>query len=327
MKILLTGAAGFIGRHVSSRLEAHDVFGVDSFEPRVHGPRNHEAHFVSGIMRRRSGFIFEHEMEGTETLVHLAAQVGVADSMKDPLRYVLENTTDTAHLLERLIQMKAPPKRLVVASSMSVYGDPKTQDPVAETHPIEPTSVYGLTKDDQERLFMMAGDILGIPVVALRFFNVYGPGQALHNPYTGVLANFANWILQGKNPIVYEDGLQTRDFIYVEDVADVVATAATSEAFPGGIYNVCTGSPSTIYDVARFMAKALEAPRLAPHVTHEKRPGDIRHCVGDASKLKAVMPGWKPRSLEAGLRSYASHLLQASPAPTPPPPSLDTAPR
>jgi dTDP-L-rhamnose 4-epimerase len=307
--VLLTGAAGFIATHVRRLLDNDaSTLMVDTFEPRVHGedPKRFEWTERGGVMRRRAGFVFPYEMDNIDTVIHLAAQVGVADSMTDPMRYIYENTLDTTMLMERLKQMKTPPKRIVVASSMSVYGDPMTSEPITEEHPVRPASIYGLSKYDQEKVVMLLGELLGAEVIALRFFNVYGPGQALSNPYTGVLANFANWILKGEAPLVYEDGLQTRDFIYVEDVARAVVAAAQG-ALPGGVYNVCTGVASTILDVAECLSEALESS-VAPRVTGTTRPGDIRHAVGDPTKLREVLGTWNPLPVSFGMLRYAAAL-------------------
>jgi dTDP-L-rhamnose 4-epimerase len=247
--------------------------------------------------------------EAPEALIHLAAQVGVVDSMDDPLRYVQQNTVETVHLLQTLkaLRPEKRPKRLVIASSMSVYGNPRTQHPVRERHLVFPASVYGQTKYDQERLCRIYGPKLGIDVIALRFFNVYGPGQALHNPYTGVLANFSQALLNGDAPTVYEDGQQTRDFIYVEDVANVVTGAALGD-LRSGTYNVCTGIATTIELVAEQLAAALGRD-IQPDITHEYRIGDVKHCVGSPKKLRKHLGVWQPRTLQEGLTLYAKDLL------------------
>lgn len=304
--ILLTGDKGFIGRHVRRLLEAagHTVTGIDCLEPRVHGGT------PDLLGRKYCADIGYTDYVEAECIIHLAAQVGVADSMIDPVRYVRDNTMDTAIFLNILggLPENRPGqlKRLVVASSMSVYGDPHTERPITERHPITPASVYGLTKFDQERLCLMWGERFGVATTALRFFNVYGPGQALHNPYTGVLANFANWLLNGQQPVVYEDGQQTRDFIYVEDVARAVVTAAT-QSQTSAVYNVCTGQPTTIAEAALIMAGALGSD-LGPNITHSARPGDIRHCIGDNTAIREGLL-WTPKvSFKDGMTQYAEYL-------------------
>ena len=313
MKILLTGSHGFIGTHVTRILSehGHEVFTVDCFERRVHGanPDRSSVDFAYPC-----AWITPMELDGIspEAVIHLAAQVGVADSMTDPNRYVRGNVADTAMFLERLAKMKRPPRKIIVASSMSVYGDPHMSEPIGEEWPTTPASVYGLTKYDQERLVLMLAPLMGATPVALRFFNVYGPGQALSNPYTGVLANFANNIFDGRAPIVYEDGLQTRDFIYVEDVACAVVGAVEQDM--EGVYNVCTGHAETILGVAETMCQALD-PAISPHLPGETRAGDVRHCIGRNLRLRLALPRWEPLAFATGMALYAQHLLASARAP------------
>lgn len=308
LTILVTGSAGFIGSAVVRKLQAagHRVLGVDCLEPRVHrgGPSGFWS-FMGHCADTPYSYIAE-----SDCIIHLAAQVGVADSMTDPQRYVQDNTVDTAKFLqacESPLANRRKLRRLVVASSMSVYGDPGIAQPIDEHWPVHPASVYGQTKYDQEQLCLFWGDLHKVPVTALRFFNVYGPGQALHNPYTGVLANFANALRHGQRPTVYEDGNQTRDFIYVEDVAEAVVRCALGDP-PHRVYNVCTGQATTITGIACQLADALDQSYLAPNITGEVRPGDIRHCVGDPARLQRDLPGWAPRTFPTGLREYATWL-------------------
>lgn len=302
-KITLTGAAGFIASHVRTRLKArgHTVNELDSYELQVHG---------GSLNWPRAG---DYPAQEGDIVLHLAAKVGVGQSMTDPVDYVACNTLDTAKFLHKLTAH--PPKRLVVASSMSVYGE-GAQDrddlqgtyeplPTPETHPPNLRSIYALTKFDQEQLCLIWGRAHGVPVVALRFFNTYGPGQALTNPYTGALAIFATRLLNGRPPVIYEDGQQTRDFIYVEDVAEAVVHAALHD-IPAGVYNVGTGVPTTLERVARLLAEKLGAD-IPPTITGAKREGDIRHCYADIGKLRAT--GWEPKvSFEEGVERYAQWL-------------------
>ncbi len=306
--ILVTGSEGFIGKHVVKKLRAlgHDVTGVDNLEPRVHG-KNPVWETSDNFCKVSYDNIPYSVLREVDIVIHLAAQVGVADSMTNPMRYVEHNTMATARFLEDL----ARPGRLhklVVASSMSVYGDPLTAQPIRENHGESPASVYGLTKYDQEMLCKFWGKQHDISTVALRFFNVYGPGQALHNPYTGVIANFANWLLAGERPIVYEDGQQTRDFIYVDDVADAVVIAALMSTYHD-TYNICTSEPTTVEGMAIALARALDfdLPEVIPNITGEERPGDIRHCIGNNSRF-ALEFDWAPRSVPEGLKLYAPWL-------------------
>ncbi len=303
MKILITGGEGFIAHHVRRRLVNHEIVSVDCMEPRVHGTQPSKTPTWRWLAGDCPPLVFRE----VDVLIHLAAQVGVADSMDDPCRYLLDNTLDTLYLCEVLRDLDCRPKRIVVASSMSVYGDPRTQEPIAEDFPVEPASIYGLTKYDQERMMLMYGELLGIPTAALRFFNVYGPEQALTNPYTGVLAIFASAFLAGKKPTIYDDGLQTRDFVYVGDVANAVARLATIEMEEHGVYNVCTTKPTSILDVANLLMRGLDSD-VGVNIPGIQRPGDIRHCIGDNTKLQHALPGWSARSLEEGITRYVEWL-------------------
>lgn len=309
MKIILTGAAGFIASHVLPKLVDHKVISIDSYEYQVHGYRDYKSD--------RAG---ESDQVGSsDVVIHLAALVGVGQSMYMPAAYVECNTLDTAKFLENLTKNK--PKRLVVASSMSVYGEgavnlegTSTSDfhepdtlPTKETKPVDLRSVYALTKYDQEQLCLMWGKANDVEVVALRFFNVYGPGSHLNNCYTNVIGIFANRILNGQAPVVYEDGQQTRDFIWVEDVANAVIHAAMGKTGPG-IFNVGTGVPRTILSVANDLLEVMTAD-LPPVITGKYRVGDIRHCYADISKIKAT--GWEPKKdWKDGLREYADWLAK-----------------
>lgn len=311
LNVLVLGSEGFIGSHVREQLErlGARVVGVDSLEPRVHGPNPRP---TPGTIVCDYADTPSEAVAAADVIVHLAAQVGVADSMDDPERYVRQNTLGTVRFLETLRRAVAGgqrDRRLVVASSMSVYGagTGRPDAPVTEDSPVSPASVYGLTKFDQERLCIGANGKGAVSAVALRFFNVYGPRQALTNPYTGVIANFANWLLHDEPPVVYEDGLQTRDFVHVQDVANAVVRCATAPALGHRVYNVCTGVPTSILGVAQELGISL-GKRIQPRVTGTCRPGDIRHCVGSPARFLEDFPDWKPRDFATGIRQYAAWL-------------------
>jgi dTDP-L-rhamnose 4-epimerase len=313
MKILLTGSKGFIGSHVLARLKDHKVDEIDSMEYQVHG-------WTGSYKKDRAG---EAVFGTRDIVIHLAALVGVGQSMYEPARYVECNSLDSARFLENLTKNK--PKRLVVASSMSVYGEGAIPDAVGQwdksrtaniskwngsigtnefTRP-QIESVYALTKYDQEQLCLIWGKANGVEVVALRFFNTWGPNQALNNPYTGVLTIFANRLLNGKAPIIFEDGQQTRDFVHVDDVANAVVHAATND-IPSGVYNVGTGIARTIESVALDLAEAMGSD-IKPEITGKMRAGDIRHCYADIDKIRAT--GWAPaKDWKAGLLEYVQWL-------------------
>lgn len=310
MNVLLTGSEGFVGSHVKKLLLnlGHKVYGIDPLEPRIH--LNGEYNLLNrDLFIATAGHGFYTYESDSDIVIHLGAQVGVADSMKDPLRYIRGNTEDTAKFLQNLELHSDRIQRLVVASSMSVYG--AGGEKVSEYTPVCPENVYALTKYDQERLCLMWGRENDVEVTALRLFNVYGPGQALHNPYTGVLANFCNWIMSGERPIVYEDGQQTRDFVYVEDVAEAIVKVALGdvEGALRPVYNICTGVATTIEKAARTLILAFQGETdLTPNITFESRPGDIRHCVGDPTWAMKDL-GWKAKTgFEDGIGKYVKHL-------------------
>ena len=279
-------------------------------------------------------------LDRIDAVVHLVALVGVGQSMYQIAEYTSVNNLGTAILWEAL--SKHPVGCLVVASSMSIYGEGLYRDadgnirapqdrtldqlkmadwevrdeagrvltPVATPEDKTPAlaSVYALSKYDQERLCLMLGRAYGIPAVALRFFNTYGPYQALSNPYTGVLSNFASRVLNGNAPLIFEDGLQKRDFVSVYDVARAVRLALDTPQAAGGAFNISSGEPMTVKEVAERTVRAIGRPEIQPQITGKYRAGDIRHCFADISLAKQVL-GWAPQvTLEQGLEDLASWL-------------------
>jgi len=301
MKITVTGSEGFVGQHVIPKLMAadHDIIGIDSLIPQVHGETDgfHEREYE--FMPHEAGLIYGHP----DIVIHLAAKVGVGQSMYQPFDYVRSNSTDTALMLEALTDRK--PKKLIVASSMSIYGEGYQDCGVRENHPPDLRSIYALTKYDQEQLCLIWGRTHNVPVIALRFFNIYGPGQALTNPYTGVMAIFATRLLNGNQPVIYGDGQQSRDFIHVDDIARAVVHAVDTD-MESGAYNVGTRVPTTILEAANTLAAHLN-PDIVPNVTYQLRPGDIRHCYADNSKIRKT--GWEPQVMFLdGMKEYCDWL-------------------
>jgi dTDP-L-rhamnose 4-epimerase len=345
MRTLVTGGAGFIGTHLVERLvrEGDEVVVLDSFEDQVHGD-DAPAHLENvSLVEGDVGNVDAVDMalEGVDRVVHLAAAVGVGQSMYEIDRYVRKNTMATATFLERLVTRSARPRALVVASSMSIYGEgqyecpthgsvapeprPETQlvarewectcpscgaelAPVGtqETKPLVPTSVYAVTKRDHEELGLVVGRAYGIRTVALRFFNVYGPGQALSNPYTGVAAIFASRLLNGRPPVIFEDGKQSRDFIHVSDIAEGIVLALESDASDVAV-NLGTGRSVTVDEIAAALAGGL-GMTVEPARTEQYRAGDIRHCFAATEKAESVL-GFRARvRLEEGLNDLARWL-------------------
>lgn len=352
--ILVTGGAGFIGSHLADLLlrEGHHVRALDVLSPQVHGDAaatgrrpdylDPEVELVVGDVRDRAAV--DRALQGVDVVFHFAAAVGVGQSMYEIAEYTSVNNLGTAVLLEAMAaRAKAQPfARLVVASSMSLYGEglyrapdgthvvdaerPRAQLVAGRWEPrdalgrvLEPlptpeskapslASVYALSKYDQERLCLMVGRAYGIPAVALRFFNVFGTRQALSNPYTGVLAIFASRLLNERAPMIFEDGLQQRDFVHVTDVARACSAARTAPGAVGEVLNVGAGNTYTVREIAERTAAAVGKPYLQPEVTGKYRVGDIRHCVADIARARAVL-GYEPRvSLDAGLEELAGWL-------------------
>lgn len=348
-RVLITGGAGFIGSHLADELLGHGyaVRVLDSLVEQVHGEGRRrpahlapEAELVVGDIGDAAAV--RAALAGVDAVVHLAARVGVGQSMYRMAEFVAANDLGTATLLECLIER--PVARLVAASSMSVYGEGLYRDaggrpvtdaerfpallrdgdwepcdaegwplvamPTPESKPPALTSVYALTKYAQERMCLMVGKAYNIPTLALRFFNVYGTRQALSNPYTGVLAIFAARLLNHRPPLVYEDGLQRRDFVHVRDVARACRLALESAA-AGCAVNVGSGDSHSVLEIGRALA-ALLGSDLAPEVTGKYRVGDIRHCFADTA-LAGDLLGFEARiGLEAGLAELAAWLAGQS---------------
>src|SRR3954468_198173 len=351
-RILITGGAGFIGSHLADELlsAGYRVRALDSLVPQVHEQRNRPAYLDEGgeliIGDVRNAEVVARALDDVDAVVHLAAQVGVGQSMYQIADYTSTNVVGTATLLEALI--KRPVERLVVASSMSIYGEGlyRTMDgravhdaertiaglsngvwelfdadgaalepiPTPETKAPALSSVYALTKFDQERLCLMAGQAYRIPTVATRFFNVYGPRQALSNPYTGVLAIFAARLLNRRPPVIYEDGEQRRDFVSVYDVARALRLSLEAPQAAGHALNIGSGQSASVREIAGRLASVLDAEGIEPEITGNYRVGGIRHCFADISRARDVL-GYEPQmTLEAGLMELAGWLSGQSAA-------------
>ena len=341
MKILVTGGAGFIGSHLVDALVADGqrVRVLDSLDPQVHGKdadwpahANPAAEYQRGDVRDREAV--RRALEGVELVYHQAAAVGVGQSMYEIEAYVSANSLGAAVVLQEIVARKSQIARMVVASSMSIYGEGACVDadgapavpglrpdaqlerrewelrdergrplrPVGtpESKPVLPTSVYAITKRDHEELFLAVGNAYRIPAVALRYFNVYGSRQALSNPYTGVAAIFSSRLLNGKPPLVTEDGLQSRDFVHVSDIVRANLLAMRCDASGGRVCNVGTGRPTTIRRLAELLAERLGLA-LAPEITERFRAGDIRHCFADPSHARRTLGFEAKVRLEDGI--------------------------
>src|SRR4051812_19860187 len=295
--------------------------------------------FIAGDVRDETAVL--KALKGVEAVVHLAAEVGVGQSMYAVDRYVSVNDYGTAVLFQQLIDN--PVKRVVVASSMSIYGEglyraadgsivedvvrrPRTRadepwDPLGpDEKPLVPVatpewkrptlaSVYALTKYVQERLTLTLAPAYGMEGVALRLWNVYGPGQALSNPYTGVLAIFASRLHNGNPPVIFEDGHQRRDFVHVEDIAQAFVLALEHPKAVGEVYNVASGDHRSVREVAALLANAM-GRAIAPEITGKARVGDIRHCIADIGLIRRWL-GFRPkRAFSDGLAELAEWVAE-----------------
>jgi dTDP-L-rhamnose 4-epimerase len=350
-KVLITGGAGFIGSHLVDRLvaEGREVRVLDSIEPQVHGDapghRNDGAEYLEGTVLEADHV--DRALEGVDSVVHLAAQVGVGQSMYEMARYVEENCLGTAALLERIAE-QGQVGTLLVASSMSIYGEGQyacescgdddvevgrtLEDlearrweprcvrcggevgpvPTTERKRLEPDSIYATSKRDQEELVLVFGRSHGIRSIALRLFNVYGPRQSLSNPYTGVAAIFSSRLLSGNRPTVYEDGLQSRDFVHVSDIARAFQLALDNDEVSDVALNVGTGRSTTVLDVAEVLASELGV-EIEPEVVNKFRHGDVRHCWSDISAIREAL-GYEPSvEFREGMRELVGWIREDSP--------------
>jgi dTDP-L-rhamnose 4-epimerase len=343
MRVLITGGAGFIGSHLADRLlaEGHEVRALDNLDPQVHTTGERPG-YLHGDVELQVGDVRDHEavkraLDGMDAVVHFAAAVGVGQSMYEIERYTSINAIGAAVVLEEVLERRDQIRKLLVASSMSIYGEgqyrnpqtgesgiapgvrPESQlasrqwdlqaddgtalepEPTAETKLLRPTSIYAIGKRDHEEMVLAVGAAYGIPAVALRFFNVYGERQALSNPYTGVAAIFSSRLLNDRAPLVFEDGEQTRDFIDVRDIARCCALALERDGADGRTINVGTGRPTSVVEVAQVIARGL-GKEIEPEIVHEFRAGDIRHCYADTQLANELLGFRAEIPFEAGMQ-------------------------
>jgi dTDP-L-rhamnose 4-epimerase len=344
--VLVTGGAGFIGSHLVETLLANGyrVRVLDALVPQVHGDQtaplylDERAEFIRADVCDRAAV--DAALDEIDFVFHEAAEVGVGQSMYEIERYVRANDLGTSVLLEAIVARRGQIRKLVVASSMSIYGEgayacsacgsvypqlrptsqllarswevecPNCSKPVnpigtPETKPLFPTSVYAVTKQDQEQFCLIVGRSYGIPTVALRYFNVYGPRQALSNPYTGVCAIFSARLLNGHAPIIFEDGEQTRDFVHVSDIVKGNLLALETDRADYQAVNIGTGRPTSVKEVSSLLAAGL-GKDVNPQIVAKYREGDIRHCVADISQARSLL-GYEPSvTLEQGIPELLS---------------------
>ena len=334
-----------------------DVTVLDALVEAVHGPDAeppHElqgAHFVRGDVR--DGSAWRTALEGVDLIYHLASETGTGESMYRARRYVDVNVGGTALLCDLLGVVDSLPRRVVLASSRAVYGEgpyrcqthgivhpgprsaerlaagawdpecptcglPLTPSPSGPDTLTHPSSVYGLTKRDQEELLLSLLPARGIEVVSLRLQNVYGPGQSLRNPYTGILSIFAVRLLDGGSVSVFEDGLESRDFVHVDDAVetflragdvDLGSATPVAQSHPGAstlVLDVGSGRGTSVIEAARLLAQACGAGEDRLRVTGDYRIGDVRHAFCDPSRVSDVLKMEPRTSLAEGIQELVA---------------------
>ena len=335
MKILISGGAGFIGSRLALRLVefGHQVRVLDNLSPQIHTASpslldsiRDKVEFIQGDVRNRADWLAA--LAGQEAVVHLAAETGTGQSMYEIGRYVDVNVNGTALMLDILANQPHGVRKLLVASSRSLYGEGKAQCPTHgvvyprertdeamragdfsvkcphcaarvttlatdESSRLHPSSIYGITKHAQEQLILTAGKALGIAATALRYQNVYGPGQSLTNPYTGILSIFSTRIRNGNDINVFEDGLESRDFVFIDDVVDATVMALVSERADHRVLNVGSGVATDVLTVARTLRAAL-ASEVGIAVSGNYRLGDIAHNYADLQEIRECL-GFEPK--------------------------------
>lgn len=298
--VLVTGGAGFIGGHTARLLleRGYDVVVLDNLYSGSRGNVPEGAELVVGDVADRD--VLGRALRGVDRVVHLAAVVSVDEAREDPWGAVRANVLGTLNVLEQSYRHGVG--RVVYASSCAVYGEQEVL-PITEEAPLRPTSIYGASKLSGEALVHAYREEKGLPTVALRYFNVYGPGMR-GGPYAGVIYKFLTAALRGEPLTIYGDGGQTRDFVYVEDVAR--ANLAALESGAGGAFNIGTGASVTINELARMVLEATGSRSPVVHVG--PRPGDIRHSRASIARARRLL-GWEPLTdLRMGLEKTVEWL-------------------
>ncbi|MGG5208554.1 NAD-dependent epimerase/dehydratase family protein [Chryseobacterium sp. MIQD13] len=346
--ILITGGAGFIGSNLALKLidKGYNITVLDNLSPQIHGENPAETSPLYLSIKDKVKFIlgsvtseedWKKALEGQDAIVHYAAETGTGQSMYEVKKYIDVNIGGTAILLDLLVNTKHNIKKVVVASSRSIYGEGKyisqelgavyptqrtadymdkgdfevkysgssalTLVGTDETSKIHPSSVYGITKQNQEQMVLTVCPTIGIAGVAFRYQNVYGPGQSLKNPYTGILSIFSTQIKNGNGINIFEDGKETRDFVFIDDVVDATILGLEKEEADNHVFNVGTGVATDVLEVANGLIKnyGVDVPVT---VSGNYRLGDIRHNYADLTKIESLL-GFEPKvSFEQGLRKF-----------------------
>jgi len=346
--ILITGGAGFIGSRLCEKLfyQGNNITVLDNLSEQIHGDGESflfkkikdKCTFIKGDVRDKDDWF--HAIKNQEIIIHLAAETGTGQSMYEIEKYNDVNVMGTAHMLELLADSNHSIKKIIIASSRSIYGEGKynckthgVQYPsqrkekdmekgefnpkcricnleldllaTDEESKIHPSSIYGINKQQQEQMVLLIGESIGIPSVAFRYQNVYGPGQSLSNPYTGILSIFSTRILNGNDLDIYEDGLESRDFVYIDDVVDATILGIEKDEANGEVFNVGSGVPTTVQEVAEKLKTFYESD-IDISISGKFRIGDIRHNYADLTKIKNML-GFTPKyNFQKGISEFVS---------------------
>ena len=345
--ILITGGAGFIGSNLTVKLvsKGYNVTILDNLSKQIHGENQDstlynsikdKATFILGDVCNKSDW--EKALKGQDAVIHLAAETGTGQSMYEITRYNEVNIIGTAQLLNILTNQEHTIKKIIIASSRSIYGEGKylcnndgiiypnqrkdadmvngNFNPICdkcdkklilkatdENSKIHPSSIYGITKQQQEQMILLTGKTLQIPAVALRYQNVYGPGQSLANPYTGILSIFSTRLLNGNDIDIYEDGEESRDFVFIDDVVDATVLALEKKEANHQVFNVGSGIATTVSMVANTLKK-LHMSNVNINISGKYRLGDIRHNYADLSKIENALGFSSKLNFKAGITEF-----------------------
>jgi dTDP-L-rhamnose 4-epimerase len=353
--ILITGGAGFIGSNLALELieKGYKVTVLDNLSPQIHGENAEKNSFLFSKIKNRVTFIkgcvtskedWKKALLDQDAIVHLAAETGTGQSMYEIEKYTTVNIGGTATMLDLLANNPHKVKKVVIASSRSIYGEGKywSDELNAAVYPkhrtddfmmkgnfevkysglikplqlvgtdeeskIHPSSVYGITKQNQEQMIMTVCPTIGIAPVAFRYQNVYGPGQSLSNPYTGILSIFSTLIKNGKDINIFEDGKESRDFVFIEDVVAATILGLEKEAANDEVFNVGTGEATDVITVANELIKNYGS-NTKVNITGNYRLGDIRHNYADLTKIKSRL-GFTPKyNFETGIKKFTDWVL------------------
>ncbi|WP_379967846.1 NAD-dependent epimerase/dehydratase family protein [Epilithonimonas sp. UC225_85] len=353
-KILITGGAGFIGSNLALKLidKGYEITVLDNLSEQIHGsdPENtsplyqsikDKVHFIPGTVTSREDL--EKAIENQDAIVHYAAETGTGQSMYCIEKYTEVNVQGTALMLDILVNQKNNVKKVIIASSRSIYGEGRYEHPelglvypshrtekdmlagdfevkykdnsalkllpTSEDSKIHPSSVYGITKQNQEQMIMAVCPTVNIAPVAFRYQNVYGPGQSLSNPYTGILSIFSNQIRNNDGIKIFEDGKESRDFVFIDDVVDATIAGLENDEANGEVFNVGTGVATDVMTVANTLIDSygIDVPVT---ITGNFRLGDIRHNFADLTKIKSKL-GFEPKfDFTQGIKQFTDWVLQ-----------------